>query len=99
MDADALTKLIDGKEKELADAETKFGEEVEKLFQEEAAHLGWIMGMSDQEAEAKFGPNLHAAGLLVVEEKDKIRVVHDGTHGVKVNNRIRVQEESFGRFG
>ena len=31
MDADALTKLIDGKEKELADAETKFSEEVEKL--------------------------------------------------------------------
>ena len=31
MDADALTKLIDGKEKELADAETRFSEEVEKL--------------------------------------------------------------------
>ena len=31
MDADALTKLIDGKEKELADAEKTFSEEVEKL--------------------------------------------------------------------
>ena len=39
MDADALTKLIDGKEKELADAETKFSEEVEKLQKTYEKHL------------------------------------------------------------
>ena len=31
MDADALAKLIDGKEKELADAETKFKDAVSEL--------------------------------------------------------------------
>ena len=49
--------------------------------------------MSDEEAVKKYGSCLHLAGLGVVEEKDKVRVVHDGTHGVGVNNRIRVMDQ------
>ena len=69
-----------------------YEEEVKKLFQEEE-RLGWMKEMSDEEARKEYGENLFLAGLAVVVEKDKFRVVHDGTHGVKVNSRIRVQDQ------
>ena len=90
-----LDEDTDGVEQDVANFKSVTGHEaeVERLFREEARQ-GWMVELSDEEAKAKYGPNLHVAGLLVVEEKDKIRVVHDGTHGVKVNNRIRVQDQA-----
>ena len=70
-----------------------YEDDVKKRFEEEEI-LGWMKEMPDEEAQREFGNTLHLAGLAVVEEKDKIRVVHDGTHGVKVNQRIRVQDQT-----
>ena len=49
--------------------------------------------MTDAEAQRRFGDKLYIASLAVIEEKDKVRVVHDGTNGVQVNNRIRVRDQ------
>ena len=68
-----------------------FEDQVEKLFREEE-ELGWMEELPDDKAKEIFGDTLHIASLGVVVEKDKIRVVHDGAHGVKVNNRIRVRD-------
>ena len=65
---------------------------IRTLFKEEAAH-GWMEEMSDAEARKQFGKDLLVASLGAVEEKDKVRVVHDGTHHVHVNNRIRVRDQ------
>ena len=52
-----------------------------------------MVEMSDEEALKKYGNDLYLAGFGVVEEKDKVRIVHDGTHGVGVNNRIKVRDQ------
>ena len=70
-----------------------FENQVDELFREEEAQ-GWMREMSDEDALKEYGSRLHVAGLAVVEEKEKIRVVHDGTHGVKVNTRIRVRDQT-----
>ena len=69
-----------------------FEERVQQLFREEEA-LGWMAEMSDEEARAKYGDNLYVAALGVVDEGEKIRVVHDGTHGVQINHRIRPRDQ------
>jgi hypothetical protein len=67
-------------------------EKVRELFREEQ-QLGWMEEMTDIEAERRFGKDLYVAALAVVTERDKVRVVHDGTNGVQVNNRIRVRDQ------
>ena len=62
------------------------------MFLEEA-RMGWMIEMSDSEARESFGEDLLIASLGAVEEKDKVRVVHDGTHHVHVNNRIKVRDQ------
>ena len=47
----------------------------------------------EDEARAEFGKSLTIAALGVVEEKDKIRVVHDGSNRVHVNRKIRVLDQ------
>ena len=66
--------------------------EVLELFREEE-RLGWMKEVTDEEARKEYGENLFLAGLGVVVEKDKIRVVHDGSNGVKINNRIRLRDQ------
>ena len=76
-------------------------DKVRDLFEEEAA-LGWMVDMDEAEARKIYGSKLHIASLSVVEEKDKIRVVHDASHGVHVNHRIRVRDQvrcPWGRRG
>ena len=67
-------------------------EQVKVLFREEAA-LGWMEEYTEELAREKFGDRLAIAALGVVEEKDKIRVVHDGSNKVHVNHRIRVRDQ------
>ena len=69
-----------------------FEDKVEELFREEE-RLGWMVNLSDEEAKQKYGDRLHVASLGVVDEGAKIRVVHDATHGVHVNHRIRPQDQ------
>ena len=89
-----LDEEFEGSRSEVDNYQSMHGYEkdIEKLFQEEAAQ-GWMKEMTDEDAKAEYGNNLHVAALAVVAEKDKFRVVHDGTHGVKVNPRIRVQDQ------
>ena len=88
-----LSELDGEPEKEILNYKSTKGFEskIEALFREEA-DWGWMLEMKEEEAKEKYGNNLYLAGLGVVEEKDKIRVVHDGTHGVHVNNRIKVRD-------
>ena len=67
--------------------------EVRKLFEEERS-LGWMVEMSDKEAQEACGEKLYIASLAVVTEKDEIRLVHDATNKVQVNNRIRVRDQA-----
>jgi hypothetical protein len=69
-----------------------YEQQVEDLFKEEAKE-GWMMEVTDEQAKAAYGSSLHVAALAVVVEKDKIRVVHDGTNKVCVNNRIKVRDQ------
>ena len=67
-------------------------DKVRELFREEAA-LGWMVELPEAEARAVYKDRLAIAALGVVEERDKIRVVHDGSHRVHVNHRIRVKDQ------
>jgi len=66
--------------------------EVDKLFQEEA-RWSWLVELTDAEAKKRYGEELFIAGLAVIKEPGKIRVVHDGTNGFHVNNRIRPKDQ------
>ena len=70
-----------------------YEDQVRQLFLEEAAE-GWMVELTDAEAEKEFGANLRVAALAVVVEAEKIRVVHDGTNKVHVNNCIRVTDQA-----
>ena len=67
-------------------------EKVKALFKEEAA-LGWMEEFPESVARERFGTRLAIAALGVVEEKGKIRVVHDASHKVHVNHRIKVRDQ------
>ena len=52
--------------------------------------------MTVGEFKAKFGENRAIASLAVIvedEEKDKKRIIHDATHGVRVNHRIHCRDK------
>ena len=62
-----------------------------KLHIEEDIKKGWIVEMSREEAERRFGDELQIASLGAVPKDQQwsdVRVVHDGTHGIQVNSRI-----------
>ena len=71
---------------------SEHAEAVEALFREEAA-MGWMEERTDEAAKAEFGDRLFVAALAVVVEPNKLRVVHDGSHVVQVNNRIRPRDQ------
>ena len=64
--------------------------EVRKLIEEERSP-GWMVEMSDKEEQEACGEKLYIASMAVVTEKDKIRLVHNATNKVQVNNRTRVR--------
>ncbi len=58
---------------------------------EEDIRKGWIVSMSQEEAERRYGDELQIASLGAVPKDQQwsdVRVVHDGTHGIQVNSRI-----------
>ena len=69
-----------------------YEKQVRELFGEEAADR-WMVEMTDERAEKEYVANLRIAALAVVVESEKIRVVHDGTNKVHVNNCIRVKDQ------
>ena len=67
---------------------------VEHLEQEVSE--GLMVKMSEEEFIRTFGHNRAVAALAVLVEDEltgKRRVIHDGTHGVKVNHRIRCRDK------
>lgn len=67
-------------------------QDVEKQFEDEARE-GRMIKLTDSEAAAKFGKNLAVGALAAIVEPSKVRIVHDGTHGIQVNNRIRCLDQ------
>ena len=56
---------------------------------------GRIVQMPAGEARRKWGERLAIASLALIQEgPDKFRLVHDGTNGVGINNRIRCRDAS-----
>ena len=52
-----------------------------------------MLEMADQEASAEFGEDLFVAALAVVREPGNLRVVHDGTNGIYVDNKLRPRDQ------
>lgn len=66
---------------------------VQKQFEAEAA-LGCMLEMPMDDAKQKFGERLALASLGAISKKDgSVRVIHDGTHGVGVNQAIVVRDQ------
>jgi hypothetical protein len=59
-------------------------------FFEQEIEEGLMGKMEEQDFFEKFGVHTAVAALAVLEEKNgKRRIIHDATHGVRVNHRIR----------
>ena len=55
--------------------------------------MGAMMRMSEEEAKKKWPEDLVVAAVGAIEKDDSsFRVIHDGTHQVKVNPRIKVRD-------
>ena len=68
-------------------AKAKFDEEIEE---------GLMEKMSPETFKERFGENTAIAALAVIvedEEKDKKRLIHDATRGVRVNHRIKCRDK------
>ena len=63
-------------------------DEVEKKFREDEAE-GMMEELSNEEYHKRYGVNVAVSSLAVLVEKDKLRVLHDGTHRTMVNHKIR----------
>ena len=68
-----------------------FTAEIEQQFREEQL-LGWMVELTDDEFRNRFGNDRAVSALAVLQEKDKLRILHDGTHTTHVNHRIRVRD-------
>ena len=74
-------------EEHLAFAREKFEEDVEE---------GLMAKMTLREFKERYGENRAIASLAVIVEdelKDKKRIIHDATHGVRVNHRIKCRDK------
>ncbi|CAE7384788.1 unnamed protein product [Symbiodinium microadriaticum] len=68
-------------------AKEKFDEDVEE---------GLMARMTLREFKERYGENSAIASLAVIVEdelKDKKRIIHDATHGVRVNHRIKCRDK------
>ena len=69
---------------------------VREHFDQECAE-GLMEKLTIQEAEQRFGDKIAISSLAVLVEENhqgKKRIIHDATHGTKVNNRIRCRDKS-----
>ena len=66
-------------------------ESIEAGFREEALE-GLMEEVEEATARKEWGGRLAIGALAAIQEKGKVRVIHDGTHGVEVNHRIKVKD-------
>ena len=74
-------------EEHLAFAKEKFDEDVEE---------GLMARMTLREFKERYGENSAIASLAIIVEdelKDKKRIIHDATHGVRLNHRIKCRDK------
>ena len=63
---------------------------------EEEVQMGLVDKMEERLFEEEYGGNRAVAALAVLVEDEvsgKKRVIHDGTHGIGVNNRVRCRDK------
>ena len=68
---------------------------VRQHFEEECAE-GLMEKLTVKEAKAKYGKRIAISSLAVLVEENhqgKRRVIHDATHGTRINNRIRCRDK------
>ena len=68
---------------------------VRQHFEEECAE-GLMEKLTIEEAKAKYGKRIAISSLAVLVEENhpgKRRVIHDATHGTRINNRIRCRDK------
>jgi hypothetical protein len=68
---------------------------VRQHFEEECAE-GLMEKLTIEEAKAKYGKRIAITSLAVLVEENhqgKRRVIHDATHGTRINNRIRCRDK------
>jgi hypothetical protein len=66
---------------------------IKKQFEEERA-LGAMREVLEVDARREYGSNLLIAPIGAIEKADaSFRVIHDGTHKVQVNPRIRARDQ------
>jgi hypothetical protein len=69
------------------------GKELLEQFSEEI-QLGAMIAMDEAAARKEFGNRFLVAALGAIEKNDgSFRVIHDGTHGVGVNPRIKILDQ------
>ena len=67
--------------------------QIEAQFREEA-ELGAMREVDEADARAEFGDDLLIAAIGAIDKGDTtFRVIHDGTHDVGVNPRIRARDQ------
>ena len=65
---------------------------IEEQFAKEIS-LGAMIEMPLEEAQSRFGESLSIASLgAIPKADDSVRVVHDGSNGQRVNDRIKVRD-------
>jgi hypothetical protein len=64
---------------------------VQAMFEEEQAE-GLMLEVDEAGVVKEWGDNIAIASIAAIQEREKIRIIHDGTHGVQVNHRIRVRD-------
>jgi hypothetical protein len=70
----------------------EFADAVEEQFQQEEKE-GMMQFLDEDEFYREFGNNIAIAALAVLEEKDKIRVLHDGSNEVRANHKIKCRDK------
>ena len=69
----------------------KFKDQVRAQFEEEQIS-GWMKCMSNAAFREMYKGRSAISALAVLQEKDKIRVLHDGSNETRVNHRIRCRD-------
>ena len=84
--------VFDGELRDNYSSARESAEQIERQFQQEI-ELGAMVRYDLDQARAEFGDELVVASLGAVPKADQsVRVVHDATHGLHVNDRIRVRD-------
>ena len=84
--------VFDGELRDNYSSARESAEQIERQFQQEI-ELGAMVRYDLDQARAEFGDELVVASLGAVPKADQsVRDVHDATHGLHVNDRIRVRD-------